>query len=179
MAKSYSKMAMADALRELSRKKNLRKITINEIVDACGLSKRTFYNNFYDKYDLVYYTCTLDTDAAMKDRHGYREALASYYGSVIEKEHFYRSFIRDPELQQLLHECVVRMTTEYIRDRVKQKRGLSDLSEDLSQAIRFCAGGQAELFLWWISGNMRVPPEDLAGVTFECVPDMLKEYLAG
>ena len=47
-----SKEQFAQSLVELSRKEPFHKITVEMIVEASGLSKRTFYNHFADKYDL-------------------------------------------------------------------------------------------------------------------------------
>ena len=44
---------MAKSLKELAQTKPIDKITIKDITDNCGLSKRTFYHNFQDKAELV------------------------------------------------------------------------------------------------------------------------------
>ena len=46
---------IADALLALCQKKDLRKITIADIQEQCGVSRQTFYNHFRDKFDLIQY----------------------------------------------------------------------------------------------------------------------------
>ncbi len=56
---NITKMALADALKELMAKKSFSKISVRDIVEACGLTRQAFYYHFKDKYDLmnwIYYT---------------------------------------------------------------------------------------------------------------------------
>ena len=48
-----TKELLAKSLKELAQTKPIDKITIKDITDNCGLSKRTFYHNFQDKAELV------------------------------------------------------------------------------------------------------------------------------
>lgn len=53
------KLILADSLRELLKTKSIQSISVKQITDNCGLSTRSFYNYFADKYDLanfIYYT---------------------------------------------------------------------------------------------------------------------------
>ena len=44
---------LADALKELMKKKSLRKITVQNITDQSKLNRQTFYYHFKDVYDLL------------------------------------------------------------------------------------------------------------------------------
>ena len=48
-----TKSLLADSLKKLMKVKPLHKITIQELVDACTLNRRTFYYHFKDIYDLL------------------------------------------------------------------------------------------------------------------------------
>lgn len=50
------KKLIVDAFLELCRRKNLHKVTIQNIVDMSGVSRQTFYNHFEDKFALIQYT---------------------------------------------------------------------------------------------------------------------------
>lgn len=51
---SYNrKRQLADSLKMLMVKKNLKKITVQEIADGCGANMYTFYYHFKDIYDLL------------------------------------------------------------------------------------------------------------------------------
>lgn len=47
------KKMFAAALKEIMRHKPLSKITVNELVNACGVNRKTFYYHFSDIYDLL------------------------------------------------------------------------------------------------------------------------------
>ena len=48
-----TKKLLADGLKELLGKKTLDKITVKELVTACGVNRQTFYYNFQDIYELL------------------------------------------------------------------------------------------------------------------------------
>lgn len=50
---SPGKKMLANAMKETMNKKPLRKVSVGDIVDACGLNRNSFYYHFKDKYDLV------------------------------------------------------------------------------------------------------------------------------
>ena len=47
------KYKLANAMKECMCSAPVEKITVKEIVDACGITRQTFYRNFQDKYDLI------------------------------------------------------------------------------------------------------------------------------
>ena len=53
MKNDTTKQALANALKQLLQKKQITKITINDIAEACGISRMTFYYHFKDIYDLA------------------------------------------------------------------------------------------------------------------------------
>ncbi|MBQ2939189.1 MAG: TetR/AcrR family transcriptional regulator C-terminal domain-containing protein [Clostridia bacterium] len=54
MAESHiTKNALAAALKTLMRQKPFEKISISDICSQCGMSRKSFYYHFRDKYDLV------------------------------------------------------------------------------------------------------------------------------
>jgi len=58
---NITKQALANSLKEMMTKKNFSKISVNDIVENCGLTRPSFYYHFEDKYDLmnwIYYTET-------------------------------------------------------------------------------------------------------------------------
>ena len=51
---SYNtKKMLADSLKRIMRKKKFSKVTISEIVEDCGVNRKTFYYHFTDVYDLL------------------------------------------------------------------------------------------------------------------------------
>ena len=53
--REYVERIFSLALYELLKKRKIDDIRVQEICDGCGMSKRTFYNHFRDKYELAAY----------------------------------------------------------------------------------------------------------------------------
>ena len=47
------KYRLADAMKQCMRSSSAEKITVQEIADAAGTTRQTFYRPFLDKYDLM------------------------------------------------------------------------------------------------------------------------------
>ena len=48
-----TKMELANAFKELSKKKPMNKITVNDLIKYCQLNRNTFYYHFEDIHDLI------------------------------------------------------------------------------------------------------------------------------
>ena len=48
-----TKYRLAQAVKECMKTTPVDKITVKEIVEACQVTRQTFYRNFQDKYDLI------------------------------------------------------------------------------------------------------------------------------
>ena len=65
------KETLADALIRLSAAKPISRITVQDIVNECNTSRRTFYNHFHDKYELINWIYESKTNKIL-DRNLYR-----------------------------------------------------------------------------------------------------------
>lgn len=63
-----TKKALAQSLKDLMQKMPLSKITVQNIVDACGLNRQTFYYHFGDVYELLGWI--FENEAARDITHG-------------------------------------------------------------------------------------------------------------
>lgn len=68
MADSYiTKRALAASLRQLMEEQPFDKINVAQICQGCGMSRKSFYYHFKDKYDLVNWIFDTDFIALTKD----------------------------------------------------------------------------------------------------------------
>jgi len=93
------KRVLASTLKEIAEKKSLSKITINDLTQACGVSRQTFYNNFKDIYDLVEWIYLKEVVTPIERGKIYdkwQDALTSIFQYISENHVFvlntYRSF---------------------------------------------------------------------------------------
>ena len=54
------KRELSRTLKELVREKPLMSITVSELAQVAGISRGTFYNHFFDIYDLINWTFEID-----------------------------------------------------------------------------------------------------------------------
>ena len=62
----HRKEQMAASLKKLMTRKNLGRITIQELADDCGINRYTFYYHFQDIYDLLSWTFRQDREAVCR-----------------------------------------------------------------------------------------------------------------
>lgn len=93
------KRVLASTLKEIAEKKSLSKITINDLTQACDVSRQTFYNNFKDIYDLVEWIYLKEVVTPIERGKIYdkwQDALTSIFQYISENHIFvlntYRSF---------------------------------------------------------------------------------------
>ena len=93
------KRVLASTLKEMAEKKSLSKITINDLTQACGVSRQTCYNNFKDIYDLVEWIYLKEVVTPIEKGKIYdkwQDALTSIFQYISENHVFvlntYRSF---------------------------------------------------------------------------------------
>ena len=93
------KRVLASTLKEMAEKKSLSKITINDLTQACDVSRQTFYNNFKDIYDLVEWIYLKEVVTPIESGKIYdkwQDALTSIFQYISENHVFvlntYRSF---------------------------------------------------------------------------------------
>ena len=53
LPKEQTKYRLAQAMKVCMKEKPVDRITVQEIVDVCGVTRQTFYRKFLDKYDLI------------------------------------------------------------------------------------------------------------------------------
>ena len=58
-----TKKALADALKKMMVIKPIDRITVNDLVETCGVSRQTFYYHFDDVYDLLEWVFEVDANA--------------------------------------------------------------------------------------------------------------------
>lgn len=87
-----TKELFAESLMELLEVQPLTKITVGSIAKNCGMSSRTFYNNFLDKYDLINWIYVHRIEAAYEelgeDTITWRELIDRMVTTMSEQETF-------------------------------------------------------------------------------------------
>ena len=142
------KAKVAEAFLELSQRKSVDKITVKDLVEACGISRQTFYYHFQDILDVIEWSAQQFFQEVLK-----RSLEASSPEAALEV--FVSAAVRGRPLLQKLLESQRRMQVENIlvqaaRSYLKELLRGQDLQvsyADGEAALSFCAYGLVGLLL--------------------------------
>lgn len=85
-----TKRVLAEALKESMKQKAFPKITVSELVQRCGMNRKTFYYHFEDIYALLKWVLEEESIAVVKEFDllaDYEEAIVFVMDYVEENEH--------------------------------------------------------------------------------------------
>lgn len=144
------KARIADTLNELLEHKELDKITVKELVDACNISRQSFYYHFQDIMEVVEWY----QDQALRQSIEKSLAAPSYKEAirgVIYETFQHRQLILQLMASQRRKEMELlfsRAVRTYLRELLRGKgSGVSGSSEDIETVISFCSFGLVGMML--------------------------------
>lgn len=156
-----TKQAIIETFISLLDKEPLDKITVQEIVTECQISRNTFYYHFGDIYALL--DALVQQDVAIlqeRQRRGdaWDENLRKALDYILENRrrifHIYRSMNHEV-LEQLFRQATEGLFTDYVR---AEARGLEVSEEDIGVIVRFYQSTVVGGLLEWMRRGMKGSP---------------------
>ena len=166
MAESCStKRALALALKNLTRKNSLERISVTDICKECGVNRKSFYYHFQDKYALVNWI--FDSEFAVfasgSDRGDGLHILLELLEYLYENRTFYRRALQvkgQNSFSEHFRELLVASAKARLRGVIS------------SEALEFRIGFYADAFIAtierWLLGRESMPPTKLFGLITSC-----------
>jgi len=168
MKSDATKQALSNALKQLLQKKQITKITINDIAEACGISRMTFYYHFKDIYDLADWTLQEVLRATIADngtQDNWHQGFLNLL--VVLKEHqsvilnTYRAIDRE-----LIEQYLRREAEELLLPVVEERStGLKISAEGKRRVAVFYSYAFMGVVTEWIQRNMATSPQEVAATT--------------
>ena len=155
---------IADTFMQLSREKNVDKITVKDLVERCGISRQTFYYHFQDLLEVIEWSMQQAFQTLLT------RSLSSDDPEAVLRDFISASAEADVLLQKLLHSqrreqiegIMVRSVRTYLQELLRSKGARNNLSyEDTEIALSFCACGIVGLLLEY-GGKKNMDREKLA-----------------
>lgn len=181
MKKRTSKEIFVETLLEISRDTPVDKITVKRIVEESGLSLKTFYNHFPDKYALFIYVeeakaCQLYADME-KEECTFREFLQ--IGVLINEtlKNFINNAIENTSGQDFYGKKHVESAYSAISRFILKRNGLEEIPEDIAFALRLYAFGLVIMMTEYSLCNNGMNKEVFLQYCEENMPEKLKHYL--
>ena len=147
------KAVIADAFVSLAQRKNVDKITVKDLVEACGISRQTFYYHFQDILEVIEWSMQqamqemLAQSLAVDDT---EKALRIFITAAAENQEIIKKLMHSQRREQ-----VERMMFHAIQDGMMQlarDKAPHDLSfSDLEMAVHFYTYGIVGLLLEYSS----------------------------
>ncbi|MCD7920015.1 MAG: TetR/AcrR family transcriptional regulator [Clostridiales bacterium] len=150
-----TKLRFAEALKAQLRQKPLTKITVSELVTACGLNRKTFYYHFTDIYDLLRWMLERETMEAVRQYDllvEYEEAILYVLDYIEKNEPILQNICHNGGREQLKDFFFANFVGIYrqVIEQVAERNHLSLSPEFLLLQSHFYAEAVAGLMLEWI-----------------------------
>ena len=158
----FTKIAIAASFKKLLSKKSLSNITINDIVEDCGVNRGTFYYHFHDIYELLEYVFMEYTNEILEysNTHTWQETFLKVFSTLIDNKSYimnaYNSINREI-LENSLHRLIRNLFLSKFKqsqDKLSKCRHVDEASIEFAADIYgYSIGG---MILDWIKNDMPV-----------------------
>ena len=160
------KRVLASTLKEMAEKKSLSKITINDLTQACDVSRQTFYNNFKDIYDLVEWIYLKEVVTPIERGKIYdkwQDAITSIFQYISENHVFvlntYRSFGKG-FLEKVLRQEIELFLSNQVFKKIEVTK---EEAKQVEFSYSFYTYALVGVGLDWIEKQMPESVEELVG----------------
>lgn len=174
-----AKQVFADSLIRLAQEKEFSKITVQNIIDESHSSRRTFYNHFSDKYELmswIYEEATNDILACFRITKNWQECVIDMY-RLVEKEKDYYKSISMFTGQNSFIDFLYRYTKGFFIATIQESCGADALTGELRYAIDHHSYGIAYTVADWIQQGFKVSADTMAQWQYHSMPELLRQYM--
>ena len=117
------KYRLAEAVKVCMKTTSVEKITVKEIVDACGTTRQTFYRHFQDKYDLVNWyfdKILLESFEHMGEGETIYEGLVKKFQYIQKEKLFFKMAFKSDD-QNCLRDHDFELILAFYSDRIQEK----------------------------------------------------------
>ncbi len=170
-----TRIALADALKEMTETMPLSRIRVVELCKRCGVDRRTFYYHFRDIYDLTAWIFDQDVNDAIErfGGHACLEALVLALERVREELGFYRRALAEDSQNALGRHILNANVRLYVRE-VQYLRDTELLSREDEFAIGYHCFASLGIIRRWIFADNDLSPREVAILLIHTMPPMLR-----
>lgn len=168
---------LVQALLSIIQKKPYEEITISELCKKAGLDRRTFYRNFKDKNDVLFYHFSeLQEEYLLKlnamQEHTFHSLAYLYFDFWTVHLDFFKTAQREQTLNIILLQVVnTFIPTVYAS-------GDECISRQLEYNIAFVIGGFHNVLVQWIEFGFQETAEEMAAIVSEMFKDTISYWPA-
>jgi len=172
------KELFAEGLIEIAKQKPIEKITVMDIVKSCNTSRRTFYNHFIDKYDLIswiYISRAEKVLSCYNTSDSWEQCMINTYKVLLDNADYFLCVI-DMEGQNSFYLQFTSHTYDYMRGIISSCLHSNNIPEDIDYALTAHVFGQVNCAVKWIRDSFIISPEQMAKYNIQNMPELLKQF---
>ena len=166
-----TEQALLLALSELLEEKQLRQITVNELVERADLHRSTFYTHYMDIYDLYEQTeanflAVYETYVREHTSHDYTDVYRAVFNYADTNRAAARMFFgknAEPSFQQRLTQFV---TEQYIRIAAYED-SVTAVPEEWHALAAYHIGGVMNMLTMWIQSDYAASKETMIKMSIQ------------
>jgi probable dihydroxyacetone kinase regulator len=154
-----TKSALAESLKTAMKSKRFEKISVSEICQNCGMTRKSFYYHFQDKYDLVHWIFTHDfaTHIHMNQNSGVLDFIDELVRYFYSDREFYREILR-VQGQNGFREIfmsVVKPVMDQFAYQIFENKAL----QEMHYYVTFFCEGLLSVITGWLESDCDMDPE--------------------
>lgn len=175
-----TKELLAKSLKELAKTKPADKITVKDITDNCGLSKRTFYHNFQDKAELVLFEYSLSLSKVFNEKNkdlSWSELMHKAIMAIVNNYDYYRNAFHVFDYISSPVNAMKSTASSTFEDFIKLKTGIKEITEEEKTAFKIYTFGIWAYGIEWTKNGMPISVEKLSQYYVTSMPYILYKYL--
>lgn len=152
-----TKRALAQSLKSLMGKRSFSKISVADLCENCGMSRKSFYYHFQDKYDLVHWIFQVEFIQTIQDKGQLSswELFSQLCRYFYRERDFYRRAIQI-QGQNSFRDCFCEAISPAIEDMASD---WMDGGRDKKFYTTFFGDAILTSVLRWLSSPQSEPPE--------------------
>jgi len=157
---TVTKKALAASMKELMAEMDFAKISVGDICEKCGMSRKSFYYHFKDKYDLVnwiFYTEFIERVGFNTVSSG-RELIVSICEYFHENRAFYINAFNvegQNSFTEFFAETLHPFVLAYVSERIGEQEYRDFFCTFYTDALRMA-------ITQWLKEGTRIPPQTFA-----------------
>lgn len=176
---SETRYRIIQAMLELGRTVPVGEITVRAICSASQVSRKTFYNYFSGKYDLIQEIyrdrlarSNLDVSGTDADIRDWQRAFLWDWVSFFQENRNFLCGTYATDQWNILENIFYQQSVENAMEDVARYLGVpvEELSPRIRRLVRFYSGGMMSYLLEWMLRGCREPREEIVETFLEAAP---------
>ncbi|MCF0111135.1 MAG: TetR/AcrR family transcriptional regulator [Erysipelotrichaceae bacterium] len=159
MRKQVAKEYIREAALQLLEKKNIRDITICELVQKAGVSRATFYRNYLDIYQVIDEIARNITAPMLHHDNDLKAMILQNFRLLLQHKRTLTILVRQ-DLGDVLYRALYQTTVEHI-----------DSLHAMNNTYQphFFAGASYGMLVAWVNNDYKESPEQMLNLFYGCL----------